>query len=124
MANTKFLAIGLSCLILVLVIELVRREKLTFKYAAGWLVASCLAIFLTVFDRLLFVLAQGLGFQLTSNFVFFAVLCVFVFLSLLLNIFLYQQDRRNMIMAQKMAGLEYELNELKKRVDQFHSEAP
>ena len=115
MANTKFLAIGLSCLILVLVIELVRREKLTFKYAAGWLVASCLAIFLTVFDRLLFVLAQGLGFQLTSN---------FVFLSLLLNIFLYQQDRRNMIMAQKMAGLEYELNELKKRVDQFHSEAP
>jgi hypothetical protein len=41
---------------------------------------------------------------------------VFVFLSLLLTVFLCQQNSRNDVMAQKIALLEFELNELKKKL--------
>ena len=115
MATTRVLALSLSVLLFMFVVDLVRREKLTFKYAAGWLVASVIAIFFSLFDRCLFSLAKAFGFQLASNFVFFALLGIFVLLSLLLTVFLYQQDKRNGIIAQKMAKLEHELIELRKK---------
>lgn len=60
--------------------------------------------------------AALLGFELPSNFIFFALFCVFVFLSLLLTVFLCQQNSRNDVMAQKIALLEFELKELKKKL--------
>ena len=109
------LAIGISLTIFFFVIDLVRRHKLTFKYALAWLFVSALALFFSVFSNALFAIATFLGFELPSNFIFFALMCAFVFLSLLLTVFLCQQNDRNDAMAQKIAILELELNELKKR---------
>ena len=115
MTGTKILALSLSLFILLLVVELIRREKLTFKYAFGWLLAAALAVIFSVFDQLVFSLAFLLGFQLPSNFIFFALFCGFVFLSLLLTIFLCQQEKHNNTMAQKIGIFEQELNELKNK---------
>ena len=109
------LAIGISVVIFLFVLDLVRRQKLTFKYALAWLFVSGCAIFFAVFKRILFHLSEVLGFELPSNFIFFVLLCTFVFLSLLLTVFLCQQNSRNDRMAQKIALLEFELKELKKR---------
>jgi len=73
-----------------------------------------MAIFFTVFDSFLFKIAYFFGFALPSNFIFFSLLSIFVFLSLLMTLFLCQQNRRNDIMAQKMAILEFEIEELKR----------
>lgn len=112
--NTKILAAGVCLFIILFVIELVRREKLTFKYAAGWILAGAGGVVVSLCDRFLTEVAHILGFQLPSNFVFFAVLCGFVFLSLLLTIFLCQQNQRNDRIAQKLGLLEHELEQLKK----------
>ncbi len=111
----KWLAFILSLSIFLFVIELVRRENLTFKYAVGWLVASALAVFFSVSHRSLFALASWCGFELPSNFIFFALLCAFVILGLLLTVFLCQQNNRNDKMAKKIGILEFELRELRKR---------
>ena len=111
----KWLAFILSMSIFFLVIELVRRERLTFKYAAGWLIASALAVFFSVFHKCLFAIAQFCGFALPSNFIFFALLCTFVVLGLLLTVFLCQQNDRNDRMAKKIGILEFELRELRKK---------
>jgi len=50
---------------------------------------------------------------LMSNFIFFSLFCFFVFSSLLLSTFLCQQNKRNDIMAQKIALLEKEIKTLK-----------
>jgi len=112
---TKILSISVSLSVLFLVIELIRRERLTFKYAFGWMGVSMAAIFFTLFDSLLFKLAYFFGFELPSNFIFFSLLSVFVFLSLLMTIFLCQQNSRNDAMAQKIAILEFEMEELKRK---------
>ena len=111
---TKILAIAFSAVIFIFVVELIREEKLTFKYAFGWLIVSVAAMFLAIFDKYLITLAHFLGFELASNFIFFVLLSVFVFLSLLLTIFLCQENKKNTKIAQKLSLLEFEINELKK----------
>jgi hypothetical protein len=112
--NIQVLAIIISVVIFSFVVDLVRRHRLTFKYALGWLFVSGSAVFFAIFKDLLFCCAAFLGFELPSNFIFFALLSGFVFLSLLLTVFLCQQNERNDKMAQKIAILEFEIKELKK----------
>ena len=114
--NIHVVAVVVSVAIFLCVIDLVRRRKLTFKYAVGWLLVSGAAIFFAVFYHLLYACAAFLGFELPSNFIFFTLFCVFVTLSLLLTVFLCQQNSRNDVMAQKIALLEFELRELKKKL--------
>ncbi len=109
------LTILLALLLLGLVLELVRREKLSFKYALGWLVLSVLAIVFAVFNNILFRVAFGLGFELPSNFIFFASLAGIAFLSLLLTIFLCQQNDRHDKMAQHLGLLEKRLSEIEEK---------
>jgi hypothetical protein len=113
----KWLAVLLSVSIFLFVVELVRRERLTFKYAVGWLFASALAVFFSIFHNLLFAIAKFCRFELPSNFIFFVILCAFVFLGLLLTVFLCQQNDRNDKMAKKIGILEFELKELRKKVN-------
>lgn len=113
--SAKGLSLILSLLFLMFVVELVRRDKLNFKYAFAWMAVTVMAILFAVFDRVLFRIAFLFGFELPSNFIFFSILCAFVFLSLLLTIFLCQQNKRNDTMAQKLALLEHEMQQLKSR---------
>ncbi|MBF0491001.1 MAG: DUF2304 domain-containing protein [Candidatus Omnitrophica bacterium] len=113
--NIHLLAIALSVLIFFLVVDLVRRHKLTFKYALAWLTVSASAVFFAIFYKFLFKIAAFLGFELPSNFIFFSLFCVFVFLSLVMTVFLCQQNSRNDIMVQKIALLEFEIRQLKQK---------
>jgi len=114
--NARILSIILAFSFLVFIIELVRREKLTFKYAAGWIAVSMCGISAAIFDKFLYKIAIWLGFQLTSNFIFYIVLCGLVFMNLLLTIFLCHQNSRNDRMAQKIGLWENEINEIRKKI--------
>lgn len=111
----KLFALVLSGIVLIIAIELVRREKLTFKYAFGWMLMSALAIFFVIFNNILFEFSRWFGFTLPSNFIFFVLFFGFVIWSLFLTVFLCQQDMRNDTMAQKIGILEMEIEYLKKK---------
>lgn len=114
--NTKMLAFGFLIWLLVFVIDLVRRERLTFKYAAGWILLAIGGMALVSFDHLIALLSRALGFALPSNFIFFCAVVGGVLMSLFLTLFLCQQNNHNDRMAQKIGLLENEINELKKKV--------
>ena len=120
----KCLAVGISLLIFLIAIDLVRREKLTFKYAFGWLILASAGLFFAVFDRVLFAMAKFFGFELPSNFIFFMLLVFFVFLSLFLTIFLCQQNSRNDTIAQKIGILEFEIERLSRLIENKETHAP
>lgn len=114
--NIKVIAIIISVTIFLFVLDLVRRRKLTFKYALAWLGVSLAAIVSSIFHEFIFAVAAILGFELPSNFIFFSLMSAFVFLSLLLTVFLCQQHERNNAMAQKLAILESDIIKLKKKI--------
>jgi hypothetical protein len=111
--SVRILSAGLSLGLLLIIVELIRRERLTFKYAFGWLTLCVVGILLIIFDKLLFNTARFFGFELASNFIFFSLLCGFIFISLILTIFLCQQNKRNDTMAQKIALLENEVEKIR-----------
>ena len=113
----KLFALALSIVVLIIAIELIRREKLTFKYAFGWILMSAAAIFFVIFNNILFELSRWVGFTLPSNFIFFILLFGFVIWSLFLTVFLCQQEVRNDTMAQKVGILEMEIEYLKKKLE-------
>lgn len=114
--NVKVFSFVLSCVLLIIIVDLIRREKITFKYASGWIILCLLSLFFIAFDRLLFKLSRLCGFELPSNFIFFICFFGVAFLSLLLTIFLCQQNSRNDRIAQKIGLLEHDLNQLKSTI--------
>ena len=112
----KYFILLLAGVVLILVIELIREEKLTFKYAFGWIFVSILAIIFTIFDALLFRVASFFGFELKSDFILFIFLAIFVFLSLLMTIFLCQQNSNNDVIAQQLGILKFEIEKLKEEL--------
>ena len=115
MIDVKHLSFIFSLLLCCFVLDLVRREKLTFKYASGWIFLTLLGAFFAICDVWIYRLAAWLGFTLASNFIFFVVLLGCVLWSLVLTIFLCQQNKRNDRMAQTIGLLENELEALKRK---------
>ena len=120
--SIKTLSIILSLFLVMMVVELIRRQKLTFKYAIGWLLLSLAVIVFSVFDQWLLNLAAWFGFRLASNFIFYILLGIFVMLSLLMTIFQCQQAGHNDVMAQKIGILENEIKQLKKKLPSTHGQ--
>lgn len=112
--SAKNFALIVLVFIFTLIIELVRREKLTFRYAFGWIFAVLLGVVIVLAEKQLFILASFLGFKLLSNFIFFCCMGISVVLGLLLTVLLCQQSQRNECMAKKIAYLEYEIQKFKK----------
>lgn len=109
--SAKLIAIIVSFFVLFLIIDLIRREKLTFKYAVGWILASLFGITFALCDGLLLSVSSFFGFELPSNFIFFSLIGVLTFMTLFMTIFLCQQNRRNDTIAQRISLLELEVRQ-------------
>ncbi len=106
----KISALMILAVLFVIVLDMIRREKLTFKYAFGWLVSIIAGMVVVWADQAAAWVAHALGFALLSNFIFFCCLGAAVFMGLLLTVFLCQQSQRNECMAKRIALLEKELH--------------
>jgi len=111
--SAKHISLLILVVLFLMILDLIRREKLTFKYAFGWLTAVVFGMAVVLFDGVFARVAALLGFQLLSNFVFFCCMATAVFLGLLMTVFLCQQSQRNDCMAKKIALLEKELEQEK-----------
>lgn len=110
--NTKRLLIASALLVFFFVIELIRRQKMTFKYSLFWLVSCVTVLFFTWHDKLLAAMSEWAGFMLPSNFVFFLLLVFFILLSLFLTLYVNEENNRSETLAQAIARLEFKLNKL------------
>lgn len=108
-------AVIIAVAILITVIELIRRQKMTFKYSLLWLTATLMVVFFACSQKFLFNLSTWFGFELPSNFIFFLFLVFFVFLSLFLTLYINEQNTRTESLAQSLAMLEHKLNRLQNK---------
>ena len=112
--HPKMLTLIITSFIMILVINLIRHQKMTFKYALAWLASCTLVIVFTVQDPWIGALAEWAGFALTSNFIFFLLLIFVIFFSLLLTIHINEQNSRTESLAQAIAKLDHRLKKLEK----------
>ena len=114
-------AIVLAVVMLVVVIELVRRRKLREEYAFLWIGTAVVLTVLALWTDVLAWLMQLLGAQTQASTLFFGALVFLMLVALQFSVRLTKLTFRNKALSQQVSLLRQELEEL--REDQSEENA-
>jgi hypothetical protein len=104
-------------LLLVLIIELVRRQKLRTGYSLLWLFTGLLALILVVFHDVLIILGQLMGITSARSLLFTAGIVFALLILLEHSLTLTILWRQNKSQAQEQALLEWQIRQLRARLE-------
>jgi hypothetical protein len=111
--RTQVVALAVSMLLLIVVLELVRRRKLTEEYSFLWIAASLVLLALSARREIIHTAARWLG-VFYPPIVLLLVLIVMVFVaSLWFSVIVSRQRRQIEYLMQETAILSAELRELR-----------
>lgn len=102
--------------ILISVFEMLRRQKLREKYAVLWIIIGIGTLILSVFPQLLNTASSLLGIQIPSNLLFIMTLMLLVGVCLHLSHEQSQAEDEVRILAEEVAILRSDLQDLKSRL--------
>ncbi|MCD7101228.1 DUF2304 domain-containing protein [Pseudoclavibacter sp. 13-3] len=103
--------------VLVLLLDLVRRQKLKEKYAILWMTLGVATLILAIFPRILYWLSELVGIQVPSNLLFAMTLALLVGVSVHLSWELSRSEGRTRRLAEEVAILRTQV-ELVNRADE------
>ena len=106
------LGIVAALLVLIVVVELLRRGRLRERHAAWWLLAGLLALVAAVFPSTLTWVAGLLGVQVPTNLVFFAGIAILFFVALQSSSELTALEKQIRTLAEQTALQELRIREL------------
>ena len=116
-ALSTILASAASIILLLAVLELVRRRRLREKYALLWILTAIVLLVLSVWRGAVTSIATALGVSYGPT-VLFAVGALFVLVVLLhYSTVISALTDRTVVLAQKVASLEQRIDELERRQD-------
>lgn len=103
--NANWVGLGAALTLLFFVIELLRRGILRERFAALWLSVSALLIVVALFPNLLGRAATALGFQVSSNLLFFTSIVFLLLVCVQLSFEVSRLEARSRRLAEDLALL-------------------
>jgi hypothetical protein len=112
MFGSRIALLGLlgCAVLLVVIVELVRNNRLELKYSLLWLLTGTALIFVGLQPQLLERLARLLGIQVPANALFVLGLVFLIWIILYLTVAISHLMRRTRILAQQLALLRQRLD--------------
>jgi hypothetical protein len=98
-------------LLLISIVELLRRKVLREKYAVVWLAIATLLILGAIFPEKVNYLSYRLGFQYLSNFVLFIFMIINLFISMQLSLSVGKAENQVQSLAEEVAILRSKLEQ-------------
>ena len=117
MAGWRILSIVIACLVLLVVIEMMRRRKLREKYAGVWLIVAIGVVVLAAIPSAAQFLAQLTGVETPSNFVFLLAGVVLALVSLHLSTEVGHLEEEVRTSVEEIALLRCELEDAKRALE-------
>lgn len=105
----------MGALVLVLVIELLRRRQLREKYAALWLGIGSVAVVIALFPALLARVTRVFGFAVPANLLFFGGSLVLTAISMQLSLEIGRLEEKARRLAEELALLRSDVDRLSQR---------
>jgi hypothetical protein len=105
MSSTFTLGIIGGGLTLVVIFEMLRRQRLREKYAVIWVVVVCATLTLAIFPGLLSWAADLLGVQVPANLLFFGAIMLLLIISVQLSYEIGRLEERTRTLAEEVALL-------------------
>lgn len=111
MSDALRLVAAAACLLLfIYVIHLVKHERLQLKYSLLWLAFGVTVLVLALMPEPLFALGRMLGFETTSNFIFFTGFIFMLLIALSLSAIVSKQAVAIKNLTQRIAIIECEID--------------
>jgi hypothetical protein len=120
----KIIALSASGLIFLMVIELIRRNRLKERYSLLWLAASVMLIVFSSWRGLLHYIALKLGISYPPSFLFLLSIAFFIALLLHFSTVISTQTDQNKRMAQEIGMLKSRLSRLENSTSAKDIEKP
>jgi hypothetical protein len=105
MSSTDTLGLIGGALTLVVLFEMLRRQRLREKYAVIWVVVVLATVLLALFPRLLTSSADLLGVEVPANLLFFGAIMLLLFISIQLSYEIGRLEERTRTLAEEVALL-------------------
>lgn len=112
----RFTIIG-SIILLLIILELVRRKYLRERYALIWIVTGGLFLLLSIRVHLLYRISNFLGFSIPSNALFFFGILFLLLIVLGLSVITSRFAEKNRILTQEVVLLKKRVADLEKSKD-------
>ena len=98
-----------SCLfiltILTIIIYILRKGKITIKYALIWLTAAFILLLFLIFPNLFILLTNILGFSIGSNMIFAGLIAMLIFINIVLTVIVSGQNNKIRLLIQEVSLL-------------------
>jgi hypothetical protein len=111
-----FAMIG-SIILLLIILELVRRKYLRERYSLIWIVTGTLFLLLSIRVDILYRISYFLGFSIPSNALFFFGILFLILIILGLSVITSRLAEKNKILTQEMVLLKKRVADLEKSHD-------
>lgn len=112
MSSTFTLGIIGAVATLVVLFEMLRRQRLREKYALIWVVVALSTVLLAVFPELLTWAADALGVKVPANLLFFAASMLLLLLSIQFSYEIGRLENRTRTLAEEVALLRLKVEQL------------
>ena len=103
-----------SALLLLVILELIRRRYLRERYALIWIILGALFLVISIRMDILYGLAQVLGFSVPSNALFFFGILFLLLISLGLSVITSRLAEKNRVLTQELVLLKKRFDDLEK----------
>lgn len=114
------LGIVASVLVLVVVIELLRRRRLRERHAIWWFVAGVLALIVSVFPGTLLWGSKLIGVEVPTNLIFFVSIAILFLVCLQASAELTELESKTRRLAEQTALLELRIEQLENDAGSRH----
>ncbi|MBS3745062.1 MAG: DUF2304 domain-containing protein [Wenzhouxiangellaceae bacterium] len=118
MITMQLFAEFLALVVIVLIVWLIRRDRLPISHAIWWLAVAAIIALLGFFPNLLDALARAVGISYPPSLLFILAILTLLIKVLLEDLEVSTNRRRLLRLAQKTSILEEEIRQLQRRLDE------
>jgi hypothetical protein len=111
---TKVMMALLSLIVLLTIVQLVRRKRLDEKYALAWLVAGTVMLFAPLATGVIDAFSTGLGFHYPPAFILLLGFLALCLINLQFSVVISSLNKHNKQLAQRFAIMEQRVRELER----------
>ena len=106
--NLRILLIFFSIILIIELLRLLSKEKISIKYSLVWLASSFLIFLVGVFPNFVGFFTNLIGFKTTSNLVIGIILSLLLLITLFLTVIINDQKNKIKLLIQEISMLKKE----------------
>lgn len=103
--SLKIVSISFILLLIIIILHLLKKDKIIIKYSIAWLIPCIILLFFTIIPGFLSWTTKILGFQTASNMVIAMLIALLMMISIVLTVIVSNQKNQIRVLIQEVSLL-------------------